>query len=233
MHNIIKKLALFLILISSPFLWITIESAASTKKEKGSDKSSTIIGIAGAKTPQKYFFQDGVSLNENLTVNGPVVIVSDGDFNIGNNTVEITSTGSLKIYVKGDMKISGNGSFNNTNIPEKLIILGTADVDEGQVINLNGNGLLAAAVYAPEAELTSNGGGARGALLGSAIAKSITFHGSPGPFHFDEALKELSVGNTTYSIEHYFSPSGANAFLMANPQKGTYAQFFAQQFRAD
>lgn len=130
------------------------------------------------------------------------MIVCGGDFNIGNKNVNILPGGSLILYVYGDIKISGNGSFNNQSthpsvsgamgLPQNLIIFGTRKMDEApQSFTVSGNGVLSAAVYAPNADVTANGGGSSGAVYGAIVSRSITVHGSPGPFHADKNLGQV------------------------------------------
>jgi hypothetical protein len=164
-------------------------------------KGGTTIGVAGAQNPATYHLTSNYSLSDELIIDGPVIIVADGNFSVGNNEVTITPNGSLELYVAGNVTMSGNGAFNNTNKPATLMIYGTSD--STQSLTLNGNGFLSAVVYAPNAAVTSNGGGNSGALLGAVIANTITFHGSPGPFHFDEALLDLDTGMGGYRYSGY------------------------------
>lgn len=82
------------------------------------------LGTPGATTPAKYHISGGVSVSGDWNIKGPVVIVTDGNFNVGNNTVTINLGGSLTVYVKGDINVVGNGGFNNSNQPETLQIFG-------------------------------------------------------------------------------------------------------------
>jgi hypothetical protein len=158
------------------------------------------IGAVDSPTPMLYHLPS-VTLSNDLIVEGPVIIVIDGDFDLKNNNMIILPGASAEIYLGGDMTISGNGEVNNANVPAALRIYGTADVSQN--ITLNGNSLLSGVIYAPKANVTFNGGGNKGALLGAIVAYNITFNGSPGPFHFDEALWDLDDRWSRFRLTSY------------------------------
>lgn len=190
-----------------------------------------MIGDPLAHQPQKYYFSGDVSLNSDLTIIGPVIIVTGGDFDVGNNDVTIQAGGSLVLYVEGDVKVSGNGAFNNTNLPETLQIWGTAP--ESQSITLNGNGSLSAVVYAPHANVSSNGGGSSGRLLGSVVANSIRFVGNPGPFHFDEALLGLKTQFSRYRIANYTLVNDGRQTVDGAQGNPSYDVYLEQVFKPE
>jgi hypothetical protein len=72
------------------------------------------------------------------------------------------------------------------------LIYGTRDT-VGQTITVSGNGQLRAAVYAPNATVTANGGGSSGQIQGSIVAYRIDMGGGPD-FHYDQALGNLNAG---------------------------------------
>lgn len=208
-------------------------SSGSSGSNGGGKKGGQVIGVAGASTPERYYFANDVGVSGTMSIVGPVVIVADGDFNIGNNTVTIEPGGSLELYVEGDITVNGKGGFNNTNVPASLIVYGTADEQTGQAIVLSGNGYLSAVLYAPNALYRTNGGGNKGATLGSVVAKDIRFNGSPGPFHYDESLADLMV-NAGMRVTQYRSlepgdktPSSAGRTLIGN---NNYDALFSQVF---
>jgi choice-of-anchor A domain-containing protein len=68
-------------------------------------------------------------------------------------------------------------------------------------ITWSGNSAFIGVIYAPEADLTLNGGGNNIDMVGSTITKSITMNGH-FDFHFDESLltsgpSRLAVNNWT------------------------------------
>ena len=86
------------------------------------------IGDSLATAPATYHFSNNYNLIGNLIVDGPVIIVADADFNIGNHDVTITPTGSLELYVEGDIQMNATAAFNNTNKPITLQIYGSTTI---------------------------------------------------------------------------------------------------------
>lgn len=171
--------------------------------------SETLIGVGATKAnPKKVHFKSGWNVNGDYEVVGPTILVIDGDFDIGNNTINISPTGSLEIYVSGNITVNGNGGINNQGVPANLLAFGThRELAEGASPEYNwtlsGNGALTGVVYAPNAEYRTNGGGNAGFTSGSVVALDIRFNGSPGPFHYDVALSELILPFGGYSLSNY------------------------------
>jgi len=163
--------------------------------------ASGTIGTPTALSPT-YYSVSSFSNNNNdtLVIDGPVVFVVEGDWT-SKGEIQITTRGSLELYISGDLDIGGNGTVNMTNIPEKLLVFGTNTVINGQTIKISGNGAIKAAVYAPNANLEMKGGGNQGTFMGAAVANQITMTGNSN-FHYDEALKEYSF-DTKYRINRW------------------------------
>lgn len=177
------------------------------KPDTGGGGGDTKIGDATGSKVTKYHLSSW-TLGGDYEVVGPTIMVIDGDFDIGNNIITIKPTGSLELFVGGNITASGKGAINNTGVPSQLIVKGTHP--EKQPTDspdfswtLSGNGALTGVVYAPNAEYRTNGGGNAGHTSGSVVALDVRFNGSPGPFHFDEALKELDLGLGGYSLGTY------------------------------
>lgn len=111
--------------------------------------------------------------------------------NIGGGSGELNvETGAkLEIYAPGDIRIAGNGIMNGgsttatANQPANVQIWGTK-TSGVQTIDIKGNGVLSAVVYAPQGSVTING---NGDVMGSVVANDITLVGNAA-FHYDEAL---------------------------------------------
>jgi hypothetical protein len=106
----------------------------------------------------------------------------------GNGGIEVQTGNHLSMYVAGDISIAGNGAVNS-NAPANFQLWGTRTTAD-QTISVSGNGQLNAVIYAPNADLTMNGGGASGAVRGAAVARNITINGGSS-FSYDEALADL------------------------------------------
>lgn len=180
-----------------------------------------IVGSTSAENP-KYFDVSSISLSGNgstLNIVGHVVLVMSGDISVtGQGGINITPTSSLQIYTASDVDIGGNGVVNADGVPSSFSIYGTAtngttsggSLVAGQTIKVSGNGQLAAAIYAPAADLTLNGGGRSGSVMGGVVAFTATVTGGSS-FHFDEALREEIRGDGIYTIESWLEMTSATA----------------------
>lgn len=197
-----------------------------------------IIGDPTGLTTAKYHLSEW-NVRGDYQIVGPTIMVIDGDFDIGNNTITIAPTGSLIVYVGGDADAKGNGAINNTGVPSQFILLGThprkdADEDPDHSLTLSGNGALTGVVYAPNAEYRTNGGGNAGHTSGSIVALQIRFNGSPGPFHFDIALRDLDLGFGGFKLDSYQLKASGDATPSEKSQiifgSSDYAALFSSLF---
>ena len=100
-------------------------------------------------------------------------------------------SGSLAIYqVSGTVTMSGNVTVDSGRA-RNLYYYGLPGVTS---ITYGGNSCFVGAIYAPEANLTLNGGGTNNGLIGASVTKSIDALNGHYDFHFDEDL--LSSGPT-------------------------------------
>lgn len=200
--------------------------------------SATTIGDATGNSIAQYHLSSW-DVRGDYKIIGPTVIVIDGDFDIGNNNIEITPTGSLELYIGGNITANGNGAINNTGVPSQLVVLGThpekkPTEEPDHTLTLSGNGALTGVVYAPDSQYRTNGGGNAGQTSGSVVALDVRFNGSPGPFHFDEALEDLDLGLGGYKLNNY--ELKANGDLAASEDgellfdSSDYASLFKQLF---
>ena len=157
---------------------------------------------------------NGISLSgngKNLSISGDVTLIVTGDVSFtGKSYLDVPSGSTLTMYVDGDASIAGNGIINGSGVPSDVFIYGTQDVvDDGsgsytpdRAIKIAGNGVLAAAVYAPGAALELNGGGSSGDVFGSAVGFTAKVTGGSS-FHFDEALRDIVEGGGSFTIESW------------------------------
>lgn len=119
-----------------------------------------------------------------------------------------TDPASLTIYAYGDLAISGNGELVGGKIPgasigadpTKLQIYGLAPTS--QSFDIGGNGNLAAAIYAPRADIKFNGGGSSGYFAGATIANNITVNGNGYRVRFPEEMADMNNA-ATYQISRW------------------------------
>jgi len=146
--------------------------------------------------------------NDVLNINGDTRIVVEGDISLGGNAAIVVASGAtLEIFVKGDASIGGNGIFNSSQQPSQLLVFGTNTTKGGQSLTISGNGFLAASVYAPNAEVALNGGGATGRVYGAIAAYEGRLVGN-SHFSYDEALEDFNLGGSGYAVEKWVELSG-------------------------
>ena len=132
-----------------------------------------------------------------LESNAKVIITSDvticvtGEFNMKSNTqIDILDGCSLILYLGGSFLQHSNSQINNlTQDPTKLLVLGTEDFNSGLV--WDSNSTFYGAIYAPQADVLYN---SNADFYGSIIGHYIELN-SNGKIHFDEALKDLDLGD--------------------------------------
>ena len=155
----------------------------------------------------KYYYNiDGINLQGGtLTIADNVVIrmtpttgtaISVGG--TGSIVINAPSTGKnpkAEIFVEADVKIAGKGVTNDGGTPSDLMLWGTRPQSStsAQSIDINGNGVLSAVVYAPKADISMHGGGNSGNVYGSMVGNSITVTGNSA-FHYDESLSDSDGG---------------------------------------
>jgi len=144
------------------------------------------------------------NLNENSTVtiegNATLFIQGEdgevGEFSMGHNTsIEIADDGdsSLNLVLgKTTFVQQSNSSINNlSQIPSKLLILGTSEFNTETVgeMHWNSNTELYGAIFAPEIDIYYD---SNHDLYGSVICNQIVFNANTA-VHYDEALGEVDT----------------------------------------
>ena len=138
--------------------------------------------------------------NATLDITGAVrlYLTAATALSTGNNiNVNIASGASLELYVDGVFTIPNNATLSSAgNIPKNLQIYSTYTGANG--ISLNNNGVLAAAVYAPQTDISI---GNNDDLFGSVVGKTVAANNNSA-IHYDESLKNL------------LSPAGSNGVTL-------------------
>lgn len=156
-------------------------AASSTEGSSASRYILSSITLSGTQTLTLTGNADGSRSYVEIYVTGNVDAV-------GNAQITISPGVRAKIYVAGHVKISGNGILNRDNQPANLLIYGIdPPPNETRILELGGNSLLSAAVYAPRFDVQVNNGGTRGSVFGSFVGKSVKMVGVTD-LHYDEAL---------------------------------------------
>lgn len=158
--------------------------------------------------------------NKGMSVSGAVDLIVTGNLAVGggSGTIVVGSASGtdLRLYVGGDITISGSGMVNQSSSPPNMTIYGTRTQEQAatlgrQTFSLSGNAAYSGLVYAPNADVALKGGGSTGRFDGAIIAHSVTLNGNYD-FHYDIQLAGIQS-------ERFFRP-GAWVELTAPPGSG-------------
>jgi hypothetical protein len=155
---------------------------------------------------EEVYYCNGLDLNgTNLTIQGPVVIIVNGDLTIVSGAIiQVNSTGNsrLEMFVSGDVNIgtSPHGSTtwlkNLTNEPRNLAIYSTS-TSSSRVFNYYNNHDFCGVLYsaAPNASLVFDTGTTT-TIAGAVLANyHVTFANGTAPiFAYDTSLQNLPKG---------------------------------------
>jgi hypothetical protein len=135
-----------------------------------------------------------------MLVRGDTVLYVNGDFSMsGNSQITILPGASLTVYVGGSVSLSGNGIWNLNQDAMKMSIYGLPTC---ATMSLSGNAAFTGTIYAPNADITFNGGGNTiYDCVGAVVARSADFHGHFN-FHYDENLGR-AWGNPVYKVAYW------------------------------
>lgn len=165
---------------------------------------------------------DSVNFNNaTLTITDKVVLkltntLTAIDIGGGSGALNISTGAALQVYGSGDFKIAGNGVMNGgsttatANQPINCQFYGTK-TSGVQAIDIKGNGVLSAVIYAPQGTVKING---NGDVCGSIVANDITCVGN-AYFHYDESLANFG-GNNPLRISKWKE-------LTSSADRATYA----------
>lgn len=194
----------------------------------------------GTTTKRYQFTNYSVPNGTTLLVVGPVEIKVLGEMKMSGQAAFTVLTGTFKtpdttkgktvtpgttytsknatatVYAYGNLAISGNGAMTGGTIPganistdpTKLQIFGMAPAT--QSFDIGGNGNLAAAVYAPHANMKFNGGGSSGYFAGATVSNTITVNGNGYRVRFPEEMANLST-SSTYQISRWVEVTDRNS----------------------
>ena len=188
--------------------WTSYNSSVSTI-----NKTTTLTAGATSGASATRYEVSSISLSggASLTLAGApdgsttyIEIYVTGDISVsGSSQITVQPGVKAKIYFAGNVDVSGNGIVNGTNQPLDLQMYGIEpSSDDPKYVNLGGNGQIMAAVYAPNHDVTVNGGGSNGHVFGSVVGKTVTMTGVTN-LHYDEALSAGGIINN-YRIVSWF-----------------------------
>lgn len=167
---------------------------------------TTAVNLSGTKTLTISAGKNVVFLATASNTTTDVISVT------GNAGVNVGLGATWNVYSNGNVKIAGNGFGNANNNAASTIFWGTNTAN--QTIDISGNATTTCCIYAPNANVSMNGGGSSGLMNGSIVANTITMNGGT-EFHYDDALGRLTTGNP-YGI-------GKWRELQSAAERATYA----------
>ena len=170
-----------------------IETPTGAGTSLSNPSGNLTLGTAGASSATLYY-STGINMigSTKVTVAGPVKLVVSGNFYVGLNggspSFEVATTGTLEVFVSGDIAIYGNGMNNLTRAPERMAIYGTNTLT---VPDMNTAVAFYGVIYTPygDYKVLSNN-----AIYGAIVARNVTFSGSAPVMHYD-----LNLRNQTFS----------------------------------
>jgi hypothetical protein len=174
----------------------TTLNASATSGSSISRYQLSAISLNGNQTLTLAGNPDGSKTYIEIYVTGDIALS-------GNAQITVQPGVSAKIYFAGNVSVSGNGILNINNQPLDLQLYGIQPLDGStKQVSLGGNAEITASVYAPNANVTVNGGGSSGHVYGSLIGKTVTMTGVTN-LHYDEALSSGGIINS-YKIVSWF-----------------------------
>lgn len=174
----------------------------------------TANAISGASAARYQLSSISLSGGKTLTLAGNpdgsqtyIEIYVTGDISFSGSSQLIIQPGvTAKIYFAGNVDVAGNGILNTNNQAADLQLFGIQPNDNGsRHVNLGGNGQIIAAIYAPNHDVTINGGGTNGHVFGSVVGRTVTMTGVTN-LHYDEMLGTTGMINS-YKIVSWFEDS--------------------------
>jgi hypothetical protein len=182
---------------------LTRDASLSLKRMTMTPGEGTFLGaVTNATTlASGTYTATDVQLNGNgndLVITGEVLLrvpttsLTATVFSVGGGAlVKLADGASLTIETPGNVTIAGNTVVNN-GVPADFTIIGTRDqglVENRQTISLSGQGELKAVAYAPDANITLNGGGSTGHFFGSLVGHHVQLNGGAN-VTWDETLAD-------------------------------------------
>jgi hypothetical protein len=137
--------------------------------------------------------------------------IKDGFKMSGRSEFIIAPGASVKIYVGGDVGLSGNGILNYSQNAASFELFG---LRTNRKIDISGNAAFTGVIYAPQADVTMNGGGNDGYdVVGAIVANTAKLNGH-FRFHYDEALGRAQI-LSKYSVASWreLNPDGTALLL--------------------
>jgi hypothetical protein len=186
-------------------------SGAGTTLNNPTTNSTTTIGTPGA-TSASIYYNSGLNMTgtTKIIVDGPVKLVVSGSLYIGLSggtpSIEVTTNGTLELFVSGDIAIYGNGINNLTTLPKRVILYSTNSLTAP---DMNTTTPFYGVIYTPTGDFKvwSNN-----AIYGAVVARNVVFSGTAPTVHYDVDLRNsvLSGVDTPYAVSNWRETTAGN-----------------------
>jgi hypothetical protein len=178
---------------------VTNSATLNASASKGSSISRyqlSTISLSGGQTLTLAGNPDGSQTYIEIYVTGDISVA-------GSSQIVMQPGVTATIYFAGNVDVTGNGILNTNNQPSDLQLYGIQPpVNSSKHVSLGGNGQIIASVYAPDHDVSINGGGTNGHVFGSVVGKTVTMTGVTN-LHYDETLGSTGIINN-YKIVSWF-----------------------------
>jgi len=167
-------------------------------------RKNTTLDATGTSTSPTRYVVDSLDISGNgmLTFTTPssgevyVELYVRGDVKIsGQGELKVPVGVNLKMYVGGNADITGKGMVNENSRPKNMLLYGInpAGGPGTKEFKLAGNGNFTGFVYAPDHAAKLAGSGNSGDFFGAIVAESIFMNGTTS-IHYDESLASIIPG---------------------------------------
>jgi hypothetical protein len=151
---------------------------------------------SGQTIPSGDWQADSITCNSKtpILIAGQVRLYVKGDFKItGQGYLQISPGASLETYIGGNVQVAGGGVVNKSGLAANNQWYGLTSSTNWKVA---GGAQWLGTVYAPQASVKFTG---NSDSFGAFVANDFTINGAAG-FHYDEALSASTGGGQGYSV---------------------------------
>jgi hypothetical protein len=199
--------------------FLDISLSEGTPQNIGILNAPTTLGSSTSSMP-KVYEASSINLTSGIvTIQGPVVIVVDGNVNISSGgQIQLATAGvapaSLTIFLEGGSMTLGDNGIVNSDVlplPKRVAIVGTRNTSNTNSIQISTSSTnpFYGVIYFPYLPITVTG---NPVIYGSIVGQSVTFTGSP-TIHYDMALRYPDAITSDAAFTSLYSPIAAGNLL--------------------
>jgi hypothetical protein len=184
--------------------FVAVPTPAESALQWGYGTVNYVKPVTG--NPPVFTLTDSTGTTTGATLASPIpggvyVIKMDGQ----GDSIKLSGSGGITfagspytiIYLEGNATMTGNGISNVSTRPSSLQFFGMPTCTN---VKISGNSNFYGVVYAPQADITLNGGGSLGQAFGSLAGKTVNFSGNGTVLHYDESLRTMQGVIKSYNL---------------------------------